>query len=164
MHRCGMLPEDYRVLDVDEAAVRKLLGAAVQRYRQDLSGVRGLRREVLERIAAGTRAEPLRVAGKEEAQDGFVKYLFELHDGAKVETVRITVPCEAAGADATAYEGKEKKYVVCVSSQAGCALACAFCATGELGFRRNLAPHEIVGQVLAVRNEADRPVRGVVFM
>ena len=164
MHRCGMLPEDYRVLDVDEAAGRKLLGAAVQRYRQDLSGVRGLRREVLERIADRTRAEPLRVAGKEEARDGFVKYLFELHDGAKIETVRIPVPCEAAGADRSVYEGKEKKYVVCVSSQAGCALACAFCATGELGFLRNLAPHEIVGQVLAVRNEADRPVRGVVFM
>jgi 23S rRNA (adenine2503-C2)-methyltransferase len=43
-------------------------------------------------------------------------------------------------------------------------LACAFCATGELGFLRNLAAAEIVGQVIAVREEADRPVRGVVFM
>ena len=74
------------------------------------------------------------------------------------------MPCEAPGADSSAYEGKEKKYIVCVSSQAGCALACAFCATGELGFRRNLEAAEIVGQVLAVRAEADRPVRGVVFM
>src|SRR5205085_9233991 len=85
-------------------------------------------------------------------------------DGARVEAVRIPVPCEAPGADLSAYEGKEKKYIVCVSSQAGCALACAFCATGELGFRRNLDAAEIVGQVLAVRAEADRPVRGVVFM
>src|SRR5439155_1574805 len=60
--------------------------------------------------------------------------------------------------------GKEKKYIVCVSSQAGCALACAFCATGRLGFSRNLRAHEMVGQVLAVRAEADRPVRGIVFM
>src|SRR5438105_13174762 len=164
MHRCGMLPEDYGALDLDEAAGRKLLAAAVQRYRQDLDGVRGLRREALERVAARTRAEPLRVARREEARDGFVKYVFDLHDGARIETVRIPVPCEASGADASAYEGKEKKYVVCVSSQAGCALACAFCATGELGFERNLAVHEIVGQVLAVREEADRPVRGVVFM
>jgi len=72
--------------------------------------------------------------------------------------------CEAPGADTSAYENKEKKYIVCVSSQAGCALACAFCATGELGFQRNLQAAEIVGQVLAVRAEADRPVRGVVFM
>jgi 23S rRNA (adenine2503-C2)-methyltransferase len=68
------------------------------------------------------------------------------------------------GADLSAYEGKEKKYIVCVSSQAGCALACSFCATGTLGFERNLSAAEIVGQVLAVRAEADRPVRGVVFM
>ena len=53
---------------------------------------------------------------------------------------------------------------MCVSSQAGCALACAFCATGRLGFSRNLRAHEMVGQVLAVRAEADRPVRGIVFM
>ncbi len=78
--------------------------------------------------------------------------------------MRIPVPCEAPGADLSAYAGKEKKYVVCISSQAGCALACAFCATGRLGFSRNLLAHEIVGQVLAVRAEADRPVRGVVFM
>jgi 23S rRNA (adenine2503-C2)-methyltransferase len=164
MHRCGMLPDDYGALDLDEAAGRKLLAAAVQRRREDLADVRGLRREVLERVAAKTHAEPLRVALREEARDGFVKYLFELHDGARIETVRIPVPCEAEGVDASAYQGKEKKYVVCVSSQAGCALACAFCATGELGFTRNLAAHEIVGQVLAVRKEADRPVRGVVFM
>jgi 23S rRNA (adenine2503-C2)-methyltransferase len=93
-----------------------------------------------------------------------VKYLFELHDGARVEAVRIPVPCEAPGADTSAYAGKEKKYIVCISSQAGCALACAFCATGALGFRRNLDAAEIVGQVLGIRGEADRPVRGVVFM
>jgi 23S rRNA (adenine2503-C2)-methyltransferase len=164
MHRCGMLPGDYGALDLDEAAGRKLLAAAVQRYRQDLASVRGLRREVLERVAARSGAEPLRVARREEARDGFVKYLFELHDGERIEAVRIPVPCEAEGADSSAYQGKEKKYVVCVSSQAGCALACSFCATGALGFTRNLAAHEIVGQVLAVRKEADRPVRGVVFM
>jgi 23S rRNA (adenine2503-C2)-methyltransferase len=159
-----MLPGDYGALDLDEAAGRKLLAAAVQRQEQDLAGVRGLRREVLERVAARTGAEPLPVARREEARDGFVKYLFELHDGARIEAVRIPVPCEAEGADSSAYQGKEKKYLVCVSSQAGCALACAFCATGTLGFTRNLAAHEIVGQVLTVRKEADRPVRGVVFM
>jgi 23S rRNA (adenine2503-C2)-methyltransferase len=159
-----MLPEDYSSLAIEEGPGRKLLAAAVSRYRQDLADVRGLSRALLDRVAERTSAQPLRVARKEVARDGFVKYLFELHDGAKVEAVRIPVPCEAEGADTSAYEGKEKKYVVCVSSQAGCALACAFCATGELGFDRNLAAHEIVGQVLAIRDEADRPVRGIVFM
>jgi len=159
-----MLPEQYGVLGVTEEVGRKLLAAAVGRGEQDLRSVRGVRRSVLEAVESATSAEPLHVLCRERAADGFVKYLFELSGGARVEAVRIPVPCEAPGADLRAFEGKEKKYVVCVSSQAGCALACAFCATGRLGFARNLLAHEIVGQVLAVRAEADRPVRGVVFM
>jgi 23S rRNA (adenine2503-C2)-methyltransferase len=164
MHRYGLLPADYLALGIAEDVGRKLLASSVQRYSPTLRDVVGVRRAVLDAVEASTRADPLRVAGSEDAPDGFRKYLFELEDGARVEAVRIPIPCEAPGADASAYAGKEKKYIVCVSSQAGCALACAFCATGELGFSRNLAAHEIVGQVLAVRAEADRPVRGVVFM
>src|SRR5438132_13156960 len=164
MHRAGLLPADYAPLGASEEIGRKLVAAAVQRGERDLRSVRGVRRELIERIELQTTAEPLRIAARDRAPDGFLKYLFELRDGARVEAVRIPVPCEAPGADVSAYAGKEKKYIVCVSSQAGCALACAFCATGELGFQRNLLAHEIVGQVLAVRREADRPVRGVVFM
>jgi len=164
MHRCGMLPEQYAPLGATEEVGRKLLAAAVQRGEPDLRSVRGVRRTLLESIESATSAEPVRVLRRQAAADGFVKYLFELDGGAQVEAVRIPIPCEAPGADLSAYAGKEKKYIVCVSSQAGCALACAFCATGRLGFSRNLLAHEIVGQVLAVRAEADRPVRGVVFM
>src|SRR5882762_3936783 len=164
MHRAGLLPADYAPLGASEEIGRKLLAAAVHRGEPDLRSVRGVRRELLERIQAQSTAEPLRIVARAPAADGFVKYLFGLRDGATIEAVRIPVPCEAPGADTRAYENKEKKYIVCVSSQAGCALACAFCATGELGFQRNLLAHEIVGQVLAVRAEADRPVRGVVFM
>ena len=162
-----MLPEEAAALlgaGITEEIGRKLLAAAVQRGERDLRSVRGVRRELIERIERETTAEPLRIVARDRAPDGFLKYLFELRDGARVEAVRIPIPCEAPGADVSAYAGKEKKYVVCVSSQAGCALACAFCATGELGFRRNLTAAEIVGQVLAVRGEADRPVRGAVFM
>jgi 23S rRNA (adenine2503-C2)-methyltransferase len=76
--------------------------------------------------------------------------LFRLHDGLLVEAVRIPI--------------FDEKYTVCISSQAGCALGCVFCATGKLGFQRNLAAWEIVEQVRIVRREADRPVRGIVFM
>ena len=167
-HRAGLLPEELAArlahLGVDEAVGRKLLSAAVARGESGLDSVRGVAKARLAAISRETTAEPLRIAARERSPDGFVKYLFELHDGQRVEAVRIPVPCEAPGADLRAFEGREKKYIVCVSSQAGCALACAFCATGTLGFSRNLMAHEIVGQVLAIRAEADRPVRGVVFM
>jgi len=82
--------------------------------------------------------------------DPFAKYLFEASDGRRFEAVRIPL--------------ERPRYSVCVSSQAGCALACAFCETGRLGFERNLEAWEIVEQVLTIRRESpERPVTGVVF-
>jgi 23S rRNA (adenine2503-C2)-methyltransferase len=77
--------------------------------------------------------------------------LFRAADGATFETVRIPLLAP--------------RFSVCVSSQAGCALGCAFCRTGRLGLTRNLEAWEIVDQVIAIRREAgaDRPVTGVVF-
>src|SRR5262249_25941798 len=59
---------------------------------------------------------------------------------------------------------EDRKYIVCVSSQVGCAMGCAFCATARLGFKRNLAAWEIVDQVMHIRADSPHPVRGVVFM
>jgi 23S rRNA (adenine2503-C2)-methyltransferase len=92
----------------------------------------------------------LRVVERRRADDGFVKYLFESPLGGRFEAVRIPL--------------FDEKHVVCVSSQVGCALACDFCMTGKLGFQRNLMTWEMLEQVHLVRSEADRPVRGVVFM
>jgi 23S rRNA (adenine2503-C2)-methyltransferase len=86
--------------------------------------------------------------------DGFTKYLFRGDGPDPFEAVRIPL----------LHRPGDEKYVVCVSSQVGCALGCAFCATGRLGFRRNLAAWEIVDQVVQVQADSPHPVRGVVFM
>ena len=104
-------------------------------------------RDELMRIGA---LPTLKVIEKRKADDGFVKYLFESPLGGRIEAVRIPI--------------FDEKYVVCISAQVGCALACDFCMTGKLGFKRNLESWEMVDQVLQIRAEADRPVRGVVFM
>ncbi len=82
--------------------------------------------------------------------DGFVKYLFRSPDGALTEAVRI--PLEKPG-----------RFSVCLSSQVGCAMQCVFCATGRLGFTRNLETWEMVSAFLTVRDEAPGRVSGVVF-
>jgi 23S rRNA (adenine2503-C2)-methyltransferase len=92
----------------------------------------------------------LEVLERRRAADGFVKYLFQSPEGGRFEAVRIPL--------------FDEKYIVCVSSQVGCAMACDFCMTGKLGFQRNLQAWEMLDQVLRIREEADRPVRGVVFM
>jgi 23S rRNA (adenine2503-C2)-methyltransferase len=92
------------------------------------------------------------VARTPSSVDPFVKYTLRTPDGEIVEAVR--VPLEKAG-----------RFTACISSQVGCALGCAFCATGRMGLRRNLDAWEIVEQVRVIR--ADLPagsrVHGVVF-
>ncbi len=85
------------------------------------------------------------------ADDGqTTKWLFSLHDGAQIETVLMEYPTRAT---------------VCVSTQAGCAMGCQFCATGQEGFTRHLSEGEIVEQVVAgIRAARPRAVTNVVFM
>lgn len=86
--------------------------------------------------------------------DGFAKYLFEGDGPDRFEAVRIPL----------LHRPEDRKYIVCVSSQVGCALGCAFCATGRMGFRRNLQAWEMVDQVIRIQADSTHPVRGVVFM
>ena len=92
----------------------------------------------------------LEVAVEQKSTDGTRKFLYRLHDKEAIETVAIP-------------DGD--RMTICISSQAGCALQCAFCATGAMGFTRNLAVHEIACQVRELKLLAD-PIRvtNIVFM
>jgi len=82
--------------------------------------------------------------------DQTTKWSFSLHDGSVIETVLMHYP---------------DRSTVCVSSQAGCAMACSFCATGQSGFRRHLTSGEILEQVAAaVRAARPRRLSNIVFM
>lgn len=132
------------------AEARKLI-AAVHRGERIAAGS-AVRRVAADAVrAAGTVPELAVVAETASRLDPFVKYLFESGDGARFEAVRI--PLE-----------HPDRFTACVSSQVGCALACAFCATGRLGLARNLAAWEIIEQVRVVRARLPRGrVHGVVF-
>ena len=92
---------------------------------------------------------------RHDSADGTVKWLFSSGSGQAVETVFIPEPARGT---------------LCISSQVGCALDCAFCATGAQGFNRNLTAAEIIGQVwhanqnLPTRNNGEPAVTNVVFM
>jgi 23S rRNA (adenine2503-C2)-methyltransferase len=86
----------------------------------------------------------------QESVDGTRKYLWRLADGEAIESVLIPTG---------------SRRTLCISSQAGCALRCSFCATGRMGYRRNLTPFEIAGQVreIVLRNAEDKPTN-IVYM
>lgn len=95
-----------------------------------------------------TLANPVEVA-KQESVDGSRKYLLQLDDKTLVECVGMP---------------SGNKLAVCVSTQAGCPMGCAFCATGGAGFTRNLTSNEIYAQVMHVRDDFDTRVTSVVMM
>lgn len=108
-----------------------------------------LSRPLRERLAAVATVGRLTVRREQRSQDGTLKLLAGLADGEAVECVLIP-------------EGKRR--TACISSQAGCAMGCTFCATGLGGLARNLQVSEIVGQVLLLSERSEERVTNVVFM
>jgi 23S rRNA (adenine2503-C2)-methyltransferase len=154
-HLRGQTPRTLSDLCMDlalgERVAGKILARAVGRDSDAWDDAPGLSKAKAAAIRARTRQERLEVRERTTSGvDGFRKWLLAGPDGATFEAVRI--PLELP------------RWSACVSSQAGCALACAFCQTGRIGLGRHLEAWEIVEQVLTIRRESpERPVTGVVF-
>lgn len=155
-----LAPTDFevhaRALGANDLAIRRLLSAVVGQGIHD-RGIWGARFQVPRRLFEAIR-DPLPRLTLERAEtspvDGFSKLLFRTADGLAVETVLI--PLHKAGSVS-----------VCLSSQVGCAMGCAFCATARMPRRRNLETWEIVDQLVQARTRVrseGRRVTGAVFM
>ena len=138
----GIGQPGYRAKQV----VRHLWTAPVS----DFSDMTDLPARLREQLAETFVMPRLAIITRQSSRDGTQKFLFRLRDGEAIETVAIP-------------EGN--RLTLCISSQAGCALQCAFCATGAMGFTRNLDVHEIAGQVREMRL-LDEPIQvtNIVFM
>jgi 23S rRNA (adenine2503-C2)-methyltransferase len=123
------------------------------------SEITNIGKEDLNLLSSRLSFQPLELVKEQRSVDGTRKYLFRLHDGEMIECVLM---------DYTRDQARDR-HTVCVSTQVGCAVGCAFCATGMEGFRRNLTIGEIVGQVLDIthfvrQEDPDFQVTNVVFM
>ena len=103
-----------------------------QRGARDFAQMSDLARSLREKLALHARIQGLSVISTHESADGTVKWLFDVGGGNAVEAVFIP---------------EHDRGTLCISSQAGCAVGCRFCATGHQGFARNLTTGEIVGQL-----------------
>jgi len=112
--------------------------------------ISNLPRKLRERIASSHQPEMTLAESQTSADGKTIKWLWEMGDGAAVETVLMHYP---------------KRSTVCISSQAGCAMACGFCATGQAGYSRNLTVGQILEQVVAAAGGSDdRRLSNVVYM
>ena len=134
---------------------RQMLQWIHQRNVDAFDEMTDLSKSLREQLAEVASVQLPQVISEQQSADGTVKWLFESGAGQAVETVFIPEP---------------DRGTLCISSQVGCALDCAFCATGAQGFNRNLQVDEIIGQVthanrnLPVRPNGKPAVTNVVFM
>jgi len=117
--------------------------------RASFDDITELPKEFREKLGQAFDLPRLTVSARQKSIDGTEKFLFRLEDGEHIETVAIP-------------EGA--RVTLCISSQAGCALQCSFCATGAMGFSRNLTVHEIAGQVREVALLTGAIPTNIVFM
>jgi 23S rRNA (adenine2503-C2)-methyltransferase len=131
--------------------VQQIYRALYERAARDFSEMTELSKDLRVQLAERFRVGLPEISSRHISEDGTGKYLFRLIDGATIEAVDIP---------------DRGRHTFCISSQAGCALACSFCVTGYWGAGRNLTAGEIVGQVLAIRADRRLPMEGlnIVFM
>jgi len=137
---------------LDRAALREIVaGLGEPAYRAEqiylwlyrrrartIAEMTDLGRGIRDALAAAYDLRWPEVVERGHSQDGTIKYLFRLDDGATVESV---------------YIPEDRRRTICISTQAGCPLKCTFCLTGISGYKRNLKPWEILGQVATVMHE-----------
>jgi 23S rRNA (adenine2503-C2)-methyltransferase len=130
---------------------RQLLQWLHQRGEDDFEKMSDLARALREKLGAVARVQAPAIVGDTTASDGTRKWLLKVDGANAVEAVFIP---------------ETRRGTLCVSSQAGCVLDCAFCSTGKQGFNRNLTTAEIVGQLWLANRllDGDRPVTNVVMM
>ncbi|NLF93398.1 MAG: 23S rRNA (adenine(2503)-C(2))-methyltransferase RlmN [Oligosphaeraceae bacterium] len=120
-----------------------------QKWCADFKAMSNLPKDLQELLVGHFRASSLQVENTQQAEDGTIKWLCRLADGETIETVLIPAP---------------ERSTVCISTQVGCAVRCAFCASGKQGLVRNLSRSEIVDQVLLACRCQNKKITNVVVM
>jgi 23S rRNA (adenine2503-C2)-methyltransferase len=119
----------------------------------DFDAMTNLSKALREDLKAVAEIHGLTIVADQNSSDGSRKWLFELADGNRIESV---------------YIPEAERATLCISSQVGCALNCSFCSTARQGFNRNLSTAEIIGQLWTVNRllggTDSRPISNVVFM
>jgi 23S rRNA (adenine2503-C2)-methyltransferase len=136
---------------VEAYRAEQIAGWLYQRGVDDPAQMTNLSHALRAKLAAEWDSRALSVESVATSVDGTLKATLAAPDGARIESVLIP---------------EQDRTTLCVSTQVGCAMACSFCATGFLGFQRNLTTAEIIDQVCRMREliEAGRRITNVVFM
>ncbi len=144
------LEDRFKALGIERYRARQVFEWLYKKGVEDFALMTNLSSGVKETLARYFAIQTMHLEQIETSVDLTQKFLFRLKDDALIESVSIPF---------------KSRLTVCLSTQVGCRFACAFCASGMLGFKRNLSVSEIVGQLIAIRNNVPAGrITNVVFM
>jgi 23S rRNA (adenine2503-C2)-methyltransferase len=144
------LEDRFKKLSLEPYRARQVFQWLYQKGVEDFSLMTNLSKDVREKLVAFFSIEKIALEKVEASRDLTQKFLFRLKDDSLIESVSIPF---------------KSRLTVCLSTQVGCRFACTFCASGSLGFKRNLAVSEILSQFLSIRRHVpENRISNVVFM
>jgi 23S rRNA (adenine2503-C2)-methyltransferase len=140
------------LIALDESSYRadQIIDGLYKKRIRDFSEIQNIPNDLRTKLNEQYIINPLKIKDFINSSDGTQKILFELTDGYFIEAVVIPENYE--------------RYTLCLSTQAGCMLDCAFCATGKLKFGRNLETGEIIAQLLEAENITTKKITNIVYM
>lgn len=140
----------FKGLGLPAFRVKQFLHWTYGKHAVSIEEITEFSRDMREMLSRKAYISNLQLLSRQTSADGTEKFLYGLQDGESIESVLIP---------------DEDRLTLCISSQVGCAMGCAFCLTGALGLRRNLMPHEIADQVIsACRLTAPAGLTNIVLM
>ena len=144
------LEHKFRALKIEPYRARQVFGWLYKKGVEDFSSMTNLPESLKNRLKGYFSIEKIELEKIETSHDLTQKFLFRLPDDSFIESVSIP---------------SKSRLTVCLSTQVGCRFFCAFCASGSLGFKRNLATSEILSQFITIRkNVPQNRITNVVFM
>jgi 23S rRNA (adenine2503-C2)-methyltransferase len=144
---------------------KQIYGWIYQKYIESFDEMKNLPKNMREELSKQYDMSPLKIIAKEKSVDGSIKYLFSLKNSLSMEAVLLPMKDEIKDDEGNIIQSS--KYTICISSQVGCKIGCAFCLTAKEGFKQNLTPGEIVSQVLLIKKDNKLPANkrvNIVFM
>ncbi|NPA60191.1 MAG: 23S rRNA (adenine(2503)-C(2))-methyltransferase RlmN, partial [Epsilonproteobacteria bacterium] len=130
---------------------KQIYGWLYHQYVQDFEDMKNIPKALKEELAQKYLLNPLKIVNKEVSSDGTIKYLLQMQDGKTMEAVWLKM--KDTQYDDAGEVIQEAKYTICVSTQVGCKVGCAFCLTAKGGFTRDLSAGEIVAQVVTLKKD-----------
>ncbi|ENV9430232.1 23S rRNA (adenine(2503)-C(2))-methyltransferase RlmN [Campylobacter jejuni] len=149
------LPEELGEKIKPMFRVKQIYQWIYQKYANNFSDMSNLPKDLRLELAQNFHFSPVKCVKNEQSKDGSIKYLFELVDGLRIESVLL--PMKEEKIDAEGKRISHARYTICVSSQVGCKSGCSFCLTAKGGLKRNLSAGEIVGQILWIKKQNNIP-------